>query len=333
MPKTRKSNKLVFSATKLSAIAKCHKYYEFCYLRKDIEIPTNFKFAFGIAIHRMLELFYNNNFKSEESFINYWKRYWYEIRENNNKRIGIVKVADEKARNHIFGYYKGLGTRILTSFYKRDIHRRQRLEEQRISALRGAKLLSAKAKKKKKFLNSLNLFPKVELNFRIKFRGYSIRGNIDRTDRHNNGIVFFDYKTDKRKATPDDLMVLRHPGHQFTIYDLALAELFPQYEIVGRYLLHVRTLAKDINANPLVPVRKIQKDYDLLENSLCKATEVIEKGIFERNVNYGCTFCDYYDFCLEGVVKEYEDARNQNLILSPEELEQKIEVYWEDRKE
>lgn len=160
---------VIFSSTKLGILSRCRKYYQYMYIDRSFA-PTPFVFAFGIAIHRMLELFYKNNFKSEESFVNYFSRYWYDIREDKNKRIGPVKVFDEAARNHIFGYHLGLGKRILRNFYLRDIGKRREYGLRVREELKKARLLSAKAKKRKRFLAGLDdLFPKVESHFEIEF--------------------------------------------------------------------------------------------------------------------------------------------------------------------
>jgi len=323
--------KIIFSSTKLGTIARCPRLYYFMYENKDIKIPTNFKFAFGIAVHSMLEKFYTINFKSVDSFIKYWKRYWYSIREGVNKRIGFVPVPREEARNYIFGHYSGLGKRILANFWKRDEVNKNRFHEQKRQALKDAKLLSAKAKRKKEFLKSLDLFPASEKHVRFSFEGFDIQGKIDRIDYYKDGLAFFDYKTDKRKSSPDDLMVLKNPNHQFTIYDLAMKKAYPEYKLSGRFLIHLRTLAKDPMANPFIPVRKNAVDFNELALSLEKANRIINEKEFDRNVGYHCIMCDCYDFCVKEVLNEYANERERVMTGSIQKLEDEIEKYWEDQ--
>lgn len=332
--KKQSNNDIVFSSTKLSIISKCPRHYYNMYVER-IKAPTLFVFAFGIAIHRMLELFYKNNFQSEDSFIKYFSHYWYDIRENKNRRIGLVKVYNEDARNHIFGASLGLGRRILRGFYSRDIERRKQYGERVRSELKKARLLSAKAKKKKEFIKNIpGLFPRVEEHFMIEFNGYKIRGNIDRIDLHDKGIIFFDYKTDKYRAKPTDIVLLKNPGHQFTIYEVALKELFPQYELTGRYLIHLRTLAKNPEANPLIPVMKNAVDFDALALALDNARKLIEKNEFDRDIGGHCRFCTYYEVCSEQVLDEYKKFPDPvfGIPLETDEqigqLESDIESYW-----
>ena len=326
-------SRVLFSSTKLGILTKCPRNYKYMYI-DHIKVPTFFVLAFGIAIHRMLELFYTTNFKSEDSFAGFFARYWNDVKYDKNKRIGFVKVPNEDSRPYIFGHYKRLGEAILRNFYKRDLPRRDKFFAEKNEALRNARLLSAKAKKKKEFLSGLGLFPRVETKFQLEFDGHRIRGNIDRIDRFKDGIVFFDYKTDKYKSSSNDLMVLKNPNHQFTVYDLALQNLFPDYELVGRYLLHLRSLAKDPLANPLIPVFKNAVDFNALSISLKNAQDIVDRKAFDRNVGYHCRFCSYYEPCSRDVMEEYvsfPDPVFGSLVETEEELnnlEEKIEEYW-----
>lgn len=324
---------VLFSSTKLGTLTRCPRNYKYMYV-DHVKIPTLFVLAFGITMHRMLELFYTTNFKSEDSFAGYFARYWNDVKFDKNKRIGFVKVPNEDSRPYIFGYYKRLGEAILRNFYKRDLPRRDKLFAERREALTGARLLSAKANKKKEFLSGLSLFPVVEKKFKIRFEGYDIRGNIDRIDLWKEGIVFFDYKTDKHKQSPTDLNILKNPNHQFTIYDLALKSLFPDHELTGRYLLHLRTLAKDARANPLIPVFKNAVDFNALAVSLKNAQDIVDRKAFDRNVGYHCRYCSYNEPCSRDVFEEYvkfPDPVFGSLVETDEELgrlEETIESYW-----
>ena len=63
------------SASKIAIYMACSMAW-FLQYREHVLVPRNVRLVFGKAIHYMLEKFYDVNFKSPESFSNYWWYYW-----------------------------------------------------------------------------------------------------------------------------------------------------------------------------------------------------------------------------------------------------------------
>ena len=61
------------SSTKITTYKGCSFAYFLKYVAHE-KVPTNIRAGFGKEIHYMLELFYDRNFKSAESFGKYFKK-------------------------------------------------------------------------------------------------------------------------------------------------------------------------------------------------------------------------------------------------------------------
>lgn len=269
----------ILSPTKIAVYITCPFMYRLKYIEHK-KVPTSINMVFGKEIHYMLEQFYKKNYKSADSFANTFKYRWAKviagdflkgkekealqtqkfpyILKNGGKieyKIGNhIKIAGDEPIK-IFFSYRALGVKILTDFYNK--HKNEQYQP-----------------------------IELEKRFRMDFRGYRLRGVIDRIDNQNGSHYIADYKTDKH-APQDSFSIDRHP--QFTIYSWAFRQLYGKKE-KGILYYHLRSMKTFLT-------QRSEKDYDYLEQLCETVSEGILKEQFVQKYGYQCGFCDYKDAC------------------------------------
>jgi len=64
------------SSSKITTYLGCSFSYWLQYI-EHAKVPTHVRLVFGSVIHRMLDKFYEINFKSPETFVKYWRFQWF----------------------------------------------------------------------------------------------------------------------------------------------------------------------------------------------------------------------------------------------------------------
>jgi len=262
----------VLSASKITSYEFCPLHFYFRYISHE-KVAEPSCFTFGKAIHYMLKLFYDKNFKSAENFTKFWKYYWYVFKlgikfETSDGRKQTFKELDKQVRKlkeekkfnfknfYEVTYYANLGARILKKFYHKNLPK-----------------------------------PKLyEKKFKIKFKGHEIQGVWDRIDDTDEGPILLDYKTDRYspKSKEDLFLLHRHP--QFTIYDLAHRIEFGR---APRKIIfhHLRT-------GKAVKTKRSKEDHDYLNALLDKVAYGIESDEFTPFYSpFKCRKCMYIGPC------------------------------------
>ena len=262
----------ILSASKITSYEFCPLHFYFRYVSHEKVAEPSY-FTFGKSIHYMLKLFYDKNFKSADSFVKFWKYYWYVIKlgiqfEGNNGRKRNFDELDEQVRRlkeekkfnfknfWEVSYYARLGVNILKKFYNKNLPKPKLYE--------------------KKFI--------------VEFGGHKIQGIWDRIDDTKEGPSLLDYKTDKSapKSKEDLFLLHRHP--QFTIYDLAYRIVFgePPKKIIFH---HLRT-------GRAVKTKRSKKDHEYLNALLDKVAHGIESDEFTPFYSpLKCKKCIYIEPC------------------------------------
>ncbi len=293
------------SSTKISIWKRCPLLYYLIYECKEHEKPPKaVNYAFGQAIHHLLDKFYEKKFKSAESFANFGKHYvkgvfagdFLKGKEKANLKVREIphvlasrdKIqirignhvrfhgSDEKIKETFFMYTRVCES-MLKSFFERHRDEKPPLERE------------------KRILFDFNGFPMI--------------GILDRIDEADKGMIITDYKTDINPPQPAVLQ----SNHQFTIYSAAFRTLFGRNER-GIIYYHLRSGMK-------YPTSRGQEHFGHLE----KLCERMMRSIADKNFQpieaYRCSSCDYSQICLEytadslGVRKLTPEERNlQNSV-------------------
>lgn len=263
------------SASKLNLYSKCPFAY---YLERvrHLKVPQSSRLVFGSVIHRMLESFYEKNYKNEESFANAGRGAWL-FRTNPEelaKRGEEIKWfgADKEAEKNERYILAALGKSILKDFYLKN-------------------------KKEDKYIDRPLL---VEARFNFSFDNFKITGIIDRIERENGIIKILDYKTNKNFPTKIDL----DRSDQLTIYDLAtkkdpsLAFFLGKVKktIVGIYHLRSGEIFFPEDDKEKIAVRN-KDDFNYLKIKLRRFVENVENDCFLPTDTFGCKFCDFQFRC------------------------------------
>ncbi len=277
------------SSSKITTYKGCPFAYYLKY-EKHEKIPTNVRYAFGKGIHYMLEEFYKKNYKSPESFGNFWKYYWGMLASGENlkgkqkrqlklnefpmKNGNVLKLGDHIDYGNdpagvFFGYMK-LGEDILKKFYKRHISEKD------------------PENKSRKIPIAIEKGFGVKKNEPFRINGINMIGYIDRIDRDFKGKYFIsDYKTDKK--TPEDGAFILHRHPQFTLYSYAFRELFQEKEEAILYY-HLRS-------GKVFKSHRNEKDYDYMKRLIDDVAEGITQDRFTPFYGFHCNFCDYKVAC------------------------------------
>lgn len=273
-----KINKL--SASKIEIYKGCSLAYYLQYIKHE-KVPRNVRLVFGKAIHYMLDRFYQVNYKSSDSFVKYWRYYWFsdiagdflkgkEKDGLETKEFEVNRKFNIKIGNHLdlgpepvgvfFGYMK-LGEGILREFYSRHKSREPPFEKEKSFG--------------------------IKKDEPIDIAGHLVRGVFDRIDNLDGRWFITDYKTDKSSPEKDSFVLHRSP--QFTLYSYAFRELFETTEEALLYY-HLRT-------GDIFKTYRSQKDYDYLKSLLDEVANGIETEKFVPFYGSHCKFCDYKVAC------------------------------------
>ncbi len=250
-----------FSFSQLSSFARCPLQYKFAYILK---IPTKGKavFSFGQTMHSALFEF----IKREKGETNKQKvLFQKELEKKPVSLEDFYEIFKEKwiddwyeSKEQKQDYYK-LGKKIIKGFYD-DFKK----EDPEIS----------------KTKNGLAL----ELSFKLKIKGYSILGRIDRIDQLEDGVRIIDYKTGRAKEklyTDDKKQLLLYQIAVEDVYNLNPVELSYYYLEEGKRVSFLGTKED-----------KEKQKQDILQN-----IEEIKESNFEANPGFHCKFCDFRDIC------------------------------------
>lgn len=288
------------SPSKITTYEGCSMAYYLKYIMHE-KVPTNVRALFGKNIHYMLELFYDKNYKSDESFAKFWRYYWasnvsgdllkgkakkeLRVKEfpytRRNYETGQKEECSLRVGNHVnlgpepvgvFFDYMKLGTNILKMFYNKH------------------KNLSQPFVKEYSF--------GVKKDEPVEINGHLVRGVFDRIDKVDEehiirnkeiekGYYLTDYKTDK--SSPGGNSFILHRNIQFTLYSYVFEKLFGEKEKAILYY-HLRTGKR-------FETHRSEKDYDYLKRTLDKVAEGIIKNKFEPFYGFHCSFCDYMPAC------------------------------------
>jgi len=275
------------SSTKITTYEGCSMAYFLKYVARE-KVPSNIRAVFGKVIHYMLDRYYKVNYKSAESFSNFFKYYWISTvagdflkgdskkelsieehkyfarnKETQKREERILRVGNhiylsftDDAPGIVFGYMN-LGANILSRFFTKH--------ELRIKPIETEKSFGVKKD------DSLGI------------NGHLVRGVFDRIDRFGDEMSFTDYKTDKSSPRKDSFYLHRNP--QFTLYSYAFRKIYGVKES-AIYFYHLRDLVR-------YETHRTEKDYDYLKSLLDKVANGIEKDIFVPFYGFHCGFCDY----------------------------------------
>lgn len=273
----KKEQILRLSASKIALWHKCPMAFYLRYIDPQPDNKEAMVLTFGKVIHYMLDKFYDTNFKSPESFSNYFKYYWYGTCSGEflkGKKKESTKILDFPMKKMIdplrirgdlqaykntvgeyFGYRK-LGEKILKNFYIRHKNK-PKPEEREVRRI-------------------LNVF------------GHKVIVIFDRIDKIDNKWYVTDYKTDKHYNI---FNINRNP--QFTLYSKAFRQIYgTEEENILYYHLRSKKILKTMRS---------EKDFEYLEGLLKTTYEQIERAIdtgnFVTYYNHGCSYCDYKPGC------------------------------------
>ncbi|MFZ5559855.1 MAG: RecB family exonuclease [Patescibacteria group bacterium] len=279
----------VWSATKLELLLfRCPLSFCFNYVLK-IKAPEGIEKVFGGAIHRMVEKFFTlkKGYKSEKSFTEAWKHYWWKeiLGKRPKEMIRVRNSADPEK-------FLATGINILRRFYWENIIYRKE--------------------------GGLFLKPVVEERFSWILKGHRITGVKDRIQPFPNGeIEIWDYKTGLRKFTEEEL----RRDIQFTFYNLDHFKKFGRNP--DRMLINYLFSGEQINV-PLRPKKDYEQLGRWLDEATIYVENIlqpifstwkgflfrwlnpedIERKYFSPRPGSFCRICDYEQICREYYPKE-----------------------------
>lgn len=264
------------------------------------KVPVNVRFALGKDVHYMIERFYKYNYKSADSFANFWKFHWFRhisgknlkgkaqketnIREYKTKK-GVVFIGDhvDLGQNRPdadpVGAFFGsmiLGANILKRFYSRHIPEKKQENGKTVP-----------------IHNEFGFGTKKSEPFIID--GIPIRGFLDRIDKRNDNWWVTDYKTDRQGPSKDPFTLHRHP--QFTLYSYAFRRLFGVKEKAVLYY-HLRS-------GKVFETHRSEKDFDYFRRLMNDVAESITADKFVPFYGFHCNFCDLKPACEKYCMKEH----------------------------
>lgn len=309
-----------WSASKLGALQKCPKYFEFEYvLRMQDQVNQGIQKVFGSTMHYMFDKFFSlkNGYKSLEKFIGAFRYHWliFTVKIKYKDRI---RMRDPKDVQN----YLAIGINVLKKFWYENI------------AYRTGKMP----------------MPKVEQRFNLRFKGHTIRGVIDRIQPiTEEKIEIWDYKTGYKKPTSEELI----RDVQFTFYNLAW------FKMTGKDPDKMRLIHLFSGEQFFVPIRT-KRDYMQLgywpdeaqvyiQNILQPQSrhsfknfifqwfnpEDVERGHFSKRPSSFCCLCDYEKICRESNPKDESRKHwiDQELkITGPYPRETQLELFSLKRK-
>lgn len=287
------------SSSKITTYMGCSMAYFLKYVKHE-KVPSHVRFAVGKSIHYMIERFYKYNYKSADSFANFWKFYWFRqcsgeglkgkakaetVISPYETKKGIIHLGDHINLGQnvpgadpvgiFFGYMK-LGANILKRFYENHIAEKRGENGRRPPAYNEFGFGNRKAEP-------------------FEINGHKVRGFIDRIDNTLGGWFLGDYKTDKGDPMSDSFTLHRHP--QFTFYSYAFRKLFGAIEKAIFYY-HLRT-------GRIFETHRSEKDYDYAKRLLDETAEGVSKNRFFPFYGFHCNICDLKIACEKWCMEEH----------------------------
>jgi Protein of unknown function (DUF2800). len=281
---------LSFSYSKMSTYKECPQKYKFRYILKIPEKPKYY-FAFGTALHKVMEFMYANlkpPFPPLEETLKFFRLDW--------QKTSFAEKGYASAQKELEGYEEGV--KIIEAYYK---------------------------KHEKDIFNPLS----TEFRTTQEVDGLSIISIVDRIDYLGEGKVsILDYKTGKTvKREPDQLLMYQKLMSQSPQLLKLVQTKDPSVEKVDVANLLFYYLPK-LDEQIYTPAPK--EEIDIFWQGVLKVADNIKAEKFSATPSeLACKFCDYKDLCPVWKNKKAEDFAQVNAeekSLSPlEALAKKID--------
>lgn len=249
---------LSFSYSKMSTYKECPQKYKFRYILKIPEKPKYY-FAFGTALHKVMEFMYANlkpPFPPLEETLKFFRIDW--------QKTSFADKGYASAEKEFEGYEEGV--RIIEAYYK---------------------------KHEKDIFNPLS----TEFRTTQEVDGLSIISIVDRIDYLGEGKVsILDYKTGKTiKREPDQLLMYQKLMSQSPQLLNLVRTKEPTIEKVDVANLLFYYLPK-LDEQVYTPAPK--EEIDKFWQGVLKVADNIKKEKFSATPSEtACKFCDYKDLC------------------------------------
>lgn len=281
---------LSFSYSKMSTYKECPQKYKFRYILKIPEKPKYF-FAFGTALHKVMEFMYANlkpPFPPLEETLKFFRTDW--------QKTSFAEKGYASAEKELEGYAEGV--KIIEAYYK---------------------------KHEKDIFNPLS----TEFRTTQEVDGLSIISIVDRIDYLGEGKVsILDYKTGKTvKREPDQLLMYQKLMSQSPQLLNLVRTKDPKIEKVDVANLLFYYLPK-LEEQIYTPAPK--EEIDTFWQGVLKIADNIKAEKFGATPSeLACKFCDYRDLCPVWKDKKTEvfaQTTSEEKALSPlEVLAEKID--------
>ena len=281
---------LGFSYSKMSTYKECPQKYKFRYILKIPEKPKYY-FAFGTALHKVMEFMYANlkpPFPPLEETLKFFRLDW--------QKTSFADKGYASAQKELEGYEEGV--RIIEAYYK---------------------------KHEKDIFNPLS----TEFRTTQDIDGLSIISIVDRIDYLGQGKVsILDYKTGKTvKREPDQLLMYQKlMGQSPQLLNLVRTKE-PKIEKVdvASLLFYYLPKLEEQNYSPAP-----KEEIDEFWQGVLKVADSIKKEKFAATPSeLACKFCDYRDLCpvyKNKKAQDFEQITSEDKSLSPlEALAKKID--------
>jgi RecB family exonuclease len=143
----------------------------------------------------------------------------------------------------------------------------------------------------------------LELEDECSGQSYILSGTIDRIDQLEEGLILVDFKTGKRKPSPQELAF----DIQATVSAYAAGEVFGQ-EVVEVQLYHLR------DQTVFHTTRGAADTQTLMQLTIPEVIEGITKRRFDAKLGYWCHYCEFREQCMkEGQTAPSHHASNQSM--------------------
>lgn len=260
------AKKLSFSYSKMGMYQECPQKYKFRYVHMIPEQPKYY-FAFGTALHSVMEFIYNpekESFPTLQEALSYFDTVW---NKTTYEQKGYASMDKE-----LEGYAEG--RRIITSYYQ---------------TFAG------------KFIHPLS----TELKSTLDIDGLSLISIVDRMDYLGNGLVkILDYKTGKTvQREPDQLYMYQKVVENSPLIKSLVQQKDPSVKEVRVGQLsfyHLPTL------HEMTFDRAPEKEIFTFWQRVLTVADNIRAGKFDPTPGEKqCRWCDYRNLCPVFTGKEY----------------------------
>ena len=259
---------LSFSYSKMSTYKECPPKYKFRYILKIPEKPKYY-FAFGTALHKVMEFMYANlkpPFPPLEETLKFFRLDW--------QKTSFADKGYASAQKELEGYAEGV--KIIEAYYKKHEN---------------------------------DIFNPLSTEFRTtqEVDGLSIISIVDRIDYLGEGKVsILDYKTGKTvKREPDQLLMYQKLMSQSPQLLNLVRTKDPKIEKVDVANLLFYYLPK-LDEQIYTPAPK--EEIDIFWQGVLKVADNIKAEKFSATPSeLACKFCDYKDLCPVWKNKKAED--------------------------